>query len=359
MAVKPTSAHQPPDLSSLCLAIAEHAPLPMATVEGASHIVRYVNPAFCRLLDKPSEQLVGIPFCEMLPERDECVTLLDRVFRTGKPESHTEQEHSKPHPIFWSFTMWPVLADERPMGVMIQVTETAQFHEKTLAMNEALMLGSLRQHELTEAADSLNVQLQQAEQRLQFLMNELAHRGQNQLAVILSITSRSLSGAQPLAEAREVLVQRLHALARTQSALMKGGFEGAPVAEIVRLEFEVFSKQVKAVGPDVMLNPKVAQTFALLVHELATNAAKHGALSQAGGRIEIHWSIEGAGAAARFKFQWQERDGPPVIPPTRQGFGHIVLETAAAQDFGAQPKIRFAPEGLSYEIDASLSVISA
>jgi PAS domain S-box-containing protein len=132
----------------------------MAMVEGASHIVRYVNPAFCRLMDKPTEQLVGKPFCEMLPERAECVTLLDRVFRTGKPESHTEQEHSKPHPGFWSFTMWPVLADERPVGVMIQVTETAQFHEKTLAMNEALMLGSLRQHELTEAADSLNVQLQ-------------------------------------------------------------------------------------------------------------------------------------------------------------------------------------------------------
>src|SRR5450830_936421 len=160
MAAKPTSAHQPPDLSSLCLAITEHAPLPMATVEGASHIVRYVNPAFCRLLDKPSEQLVGIPFCKMLPERDECVTLLDRVFHTGKPESHTEQEHSKPHPVFWSFTMWPVLADERPVGVMIQVTETAQSQEETLAMNEALLLGSLRQHELTEAANSSNVQLQ-------------------------------------------------------------------------------------------------------------------------------------------------------------------------------------------------------
>ena len=160
MAAKQKSAHQPPDLLSLCLAITEHAPLPMATVEGASHIVRYVNPAFCRLLDKPSEQLVGIPFCKMLPERDECVTLLDRVFHTGKPESHTEQEHSKPHPVFWSFTMWPVLADERPVGVMIQVTETAQSQEETLAMNEALMLGMLRQHELTEVADSLNVQLQ-------------------------------------------------------------------------------------------------------------------------------------------------------------------------------------------------------
>src|SRR5450759_3490533 len=153
-------AHQPPDLSSLCPAITEHAPLPMATVEGASHIVRYVNPAFCRLLDKPTEQLVGKPFREMLPEKDECVTLLDRVFRTGKPESHTEQQHSKPHPVFWSYTMWPVIADERPVGVMIQVTETAQFHEKTLALNEALLLGSLRQHELTEAANSLNTQLQ-------------------------------------------------------------------------------------------------------------------------------------------------------------------------------------------------------
>ena len=123
MAAKPTSAHQPPNLLSLCLAITEHAPLPMATVEGASHIVRYVNPAFCRLLDKPSEQLVGKPFAEMLPEKDVCVTLLDRVFRTGKSESHTEQEHSKPHSVFWTYTMWPVLADELPVGAVIHSSD--------------------------------------------------------------------------------------------------------------------------------------------------------------------------------------------------------------------------------------------
>src|SRR5579872_2766276 len=98
MAAKPTSApaQRLSGLSGLSLAIAEHAPLPMGLVEGACHIVRYVNPAFSRLMDKPAEQMVGKPFREMLPEKHKCLALLDRVFQTGKPESHTEQEHTDP-----------------------------------------------------------------------------------------------------------------------------------------------------------------------------------------------------------------------------------------------------------------------
>jgi len=111
-------------------------------------------------MEKSREQLVGRPLSDVLPENDECVTLLDRVYRTGKPESYTEQQRRTPHPVFWSFAMWPVMAQGRTLGVMIQVTETAQFHENTLALNEALMLSSVHQHELTEAADSLNLQLQ-------------------------------------------------------------------------------------------------------------------------------------------------------------------------------------------------------
>jgi two-component sensor histidine kinase len=95
------------------------------------------------------------------------------------------------------------------------------------------------------------------------------------------------------------------------------------------------------------------------VHELATNAAKYGALSlPERGQVDIHWSIEGAAKDARFKFRWQERDGPPVTPPTRQGFGSVLIEKVAAQDFGAEPTIRFAPEGVSYEIDAPLLVMT-
>lgn len=160
MGTKTKSKDPPTDLSCLGLGITEHAPLPMAAVEGTAHIVRHANLAFCRLLDRPMKQLIGKPFRELLPEEDECVTLLDRVLRTGKAENHTEEQPTQSHPVLWSYTMWPMMVDECAAGVMILVTETAQFHEKTLAMNEALMLGAVRQHELTEAAEKLNEQLQ-------------------------------------------------------------------------------------------------------------------------------------------------------------------------------------------------------
>ena len=199
MTARPTSApaHPPPDLSSLCLAITEHAPLPMATVEGATHIVRYVNPAFSRLMDKPREQLVGRPISELLPKKDECVTLLDRVFRTKKPESHIEAEDSRPHPVFWSYLMWPVLSDELLVGVIIQVTETAEVHGKTVAMNEALLLGSVRQHELTEAADLLNAQLhreiiarKETAESLALAQGQLANRAVQLEALVAERTAR-------------------------------------------------------------------------------------------------------------------------------------------------------------------------
>lgn len=182
MRAKPTpgTGNAPSDLSSLCLAVTGRSPLPMAAVEGTSRIVRYVNPAFCRLIGRPAERLVGKLFCEMLAEKDECVTLLDRVYRTGKPESHTERQAAESHPVFRSYTMWPVIADERPVGVIVQLAEIAQDREKMLAMNEALMLGSVHQHELTEAADSSNALLQ-VEIRERKQVEEALRRAQAQL----------------------------------------------------------------------------------------------------------------------------------------------------------------------------------
>ena len=144
--------------------------------------------------------------------------------------------------------------------------EGASLQKKMRAMNEALVLGLVRQDELTEVTRSLNVQLQReiverqdVEERLRFLMNELAHRGKNLLAVVQALASRSLSGTRPLEEERRVLSQRIQALARSQSSLVTGGFEWAAVAVIVRLECESFADRVTAAGPDVMLIRRVAQ----------------------------------------------------------------------------------------------------
>ena len=141
--------------------ILDSAHLPMAILEGAEQTVRYVNPSLCHLVGKAREKILGRPFAEMLPEGDECLLLLDRVYRTGQTESHTEQEDAEPHSLYWSYDIWPVQADcDHLAGVMIQVTETAPFHRRATAMNEALMVSAMRQHELTEEAETLNTKLQ-------------------------------------------------------------------------------------------------------------------------------------------------------------------------------------------------------
>ena len=156
----------------------------MATVEGADHIVRSANPAFCRLLDRPRKDLVGKPFREILPQDDESVTMLDRVFRTGKPEMHHQAQLSKSQPNFRIYTMWPVMLNERPAGIVVQVSENSHLREKTLAMNEALILGSLRQHELAESADALNAEAKKIDVRKNQFLAMLAHELRNPLAPI-------------------------------------------------------------------------------------------------------------------------------------------------------------------------------
>lgn len=156
MTEEPPSSVEPNNLPGRSL---EYAPLPMATVEGSTHVVRYVNPAFCQLLGNSSDQLVGNPISDHLPHKDKCLPLIERVFLSGKSLNHTEKDPSRTDAVFWSYTMWPLMTDKRLVGVMIQVTESSKAQETMVEMNEALLLGSLRQHELTEAAEDLNERL--------------------------------------------------------------------------------------------------------------------------------------------------------------------------------------------------------
>jgi len=197
----------------------------------------------------------------------------------------------------------------------------------------------------------------QAEARQAVLMNELAHRSRNILAVVQAIAARTFSDSRSAAESQPIFARRIEALLRSQTSLAPER-EGGNIADIVRLELEAFSERVEAEGPALALSARAAQTFALLVHELATNATKHGALSVASGCVKIAWSLHGSGEGARLHFSWREFDGPPVKRPERTGFGNIVLEKMVRDDFGAEPAIEYAPDGLRYALDAPLKAVT-
>jgi PAS domain S-box-containing protein len=157
------------------LAVFECSNLPTAMLAGAQLVIRYGNPAFCQMAGMSADQLLGKPFSEIVAD-DVCRLLLDRVYRTGEVESYTEPEDAEAKTVLWSYLVWPVPgADKRPAGVMIQVGQTAQFHQHLTAMNQQLLLSGIRMQELAEVAEKLNakLQLEMAERkRMEFaLMN--------------------------------------------------------------------------------------------------------------------------------------------------------------------------------------------
>ena len=196
------------------------------------------------------------------------------------------------------------------------------------------------------------------EDRQLLLFRELQHRSQNLFAVIEAIASRTLIEGQTIANAKEVFAGRLNALARTHSMLANNAFLGAPLKEIVAQELTSFSDQVTVTGCDIAVNTRAAESFALIIHELATNAVKYGALSTRQGRVAIQCSIDGANGSGQLRFEWRESGGPPVSPPARKGFGSTILFEVAKQ-FSQDVQAKFSPEGFTYQLRSLLAGIEA
>jgi PAS domain S-box-containing protein len=195
----------------------------------------------------------------------------------------------------------------------------------------------------------------QAEERQQMLMREVLHRTKNLLAVIQSIAAGTFRRSGD--PAQEAFLARLHALANAHGLLTDGAGEGAPLEEIARGQLAGFSGTVTIEGPHIFLKPSAAQSFALVIHELATNSAKYGALSSPAGRVSIRWSIRANGETPQLHFAWQERGGPPVAKPSHKGFGTVLLEHAVA-GIDSAPRIDFAPGGLTYQTDTPLTMLT-
>ena len=190
-----------------------------------------------------------------------------------------------------------------------------------------------------------------AEERQMTMMRELAHRGKNLLAVVQSIGLRSLADGRPLPEARDAFQGRLQALAATYAALTNEGFDGAQLEAILRGELAAFGARAQVDGPNFVLTVKAAQTFGLIVHELATNAAKYGALSGPEGSLRVRWSLSETSPGALL-FEWSEQGGPPCEPPQSKGFGTTILSQIAGAELDCRPELTYAPEGFRYRLEA-------
>ncbi|MCA6110024.1 chemotaxis protein CheB [Bradyrhizobium cenepequi] len=191
------------------------------------------------------------------------------------------------------------------------------------------------------------------------LLAELQHRVRNTLGVVRSIARRSAETSSSVEEYAAHLDGRLNAFARTQAMVMRDPEGSVDLEYLVIEELLGYTaregEHLYVSGPRLRFRAKAAETFALAVHELATNALKYGALSQPSGRIEINWRIDEAVDPPRLVFDWCERNGPPVTAPPRKGFGTELLERTLAFELKGQSTMMFNAGGLHCTISIPLS----
>src|SRR5215831_20679104 len=178
------------------------------------------------------------------------------------------------------------------------------------------------------------------------LIREIQHRSNNQLAVIQAIAHQTLSGDPSLAQVKKVFDARLQALARANRQLNESSWSRVNLSEIVRSAMAPFGGRAMIDGVDVMVGAEHVQNFSLALHELATNAAKYGALSNESGKVKIFWTIGRDDKDNILKFKWKETGGPPVVAPAHRGFGTSLLKTTFPD-----VRIDYSVEGLTCEID--------
>lgn len=198
--------------------------------------------------------------------------------------------------------------------------------------------------------------VKKAELHRQLLIDELNHRVKNTLAIVQGIAQQTFKGDTVAEAARAAFEGRLGALATAHNLLTRENWERALLPDLATDALQIRGMnrhRVRLDGAAVVLRPKPAVTLAMALHELCTNAVKHGALSNENGIVSLAWAVSD-GAEPRLRLVWREAGGPTVVPPSRRGFGSRLIEQALACDLEASVHLDFRPEGLVCTIDAPL-----
>jgi two-component sensor histidine kinase len=179
-------------------------------------------------------------------------------------------------------------------------------------------------------------------------MREVNHRAKNMLSLVQAI-ARQTAAREP-EDFIGRFTERIQALAANQDLLIRNEWQGVDVEDLVRAQLAHFAdlvgSRIAVRGPKVHLNAAAAQAIGLALHELATNAGKYGALSVGAGRVDVGWQFDGD----IFAMSWTERNGPPVSPPERRGFGSTVIGMMAKLSVGGEVELDYAPSGLAWRL---------
>ena len=191
-----------------------------------------------------------------------------------------------------------------------------------------------------------------AEQQRDLLIRELHHRVNNTLATVQAIAAQSFRNSGVDAEARKTFEARLQNLSNAHTQLTHENWDSVELRDLILATLRPYNtpsgERFSLSGPDMRVQPKSAVSLSMAIHELSTNAVKYGALSVDSGRVAIDWNVTGT----RFSLRWREHGGPPVSPPTRKGFGSIMIERVLAEQLGGGVAIRYEPGGIVCTIDA-------
>ncbi len=304
------------------------APGFMAVLSGESLAFAFVNHAYQQLIGH--RPVIGRPIGEALPEvrAQGFVELLQTVVRRREPfvgkAVSVRLQRAPGAPLeerFVDFVYQPMVA---PSGEVWGV--------------------------FVEGSDVTDRVMAERQQKL--LVDELNHRVKNTLATVQAIAAQTLRSAADLATFSEAFESRIMALSATHDLLTATNWRSARLHDVLGVEFRPYGpERYRLEGPDVALAPPEALALGLLFHELATNAAKYGALARPTGCIEVGWDV----AEDVLELVWRERDGPPVAPPARRGFGSRLIERSLQGVLRGEASLEFAPAGLVCRITLPLS----
>ena len=298
--------------------------------------IEYANPAFTRMTGYTSDEVVGrSPRLLQGPNTDRAqLARMRAVLATGQPfqgEAVNYRKDGSEYVVEWLIT--PVRDEDGRIAHWISA-----------------------QRDVTERRRAEGIQ--------QRLLDEVNHRVNNTLAAVQSMALQTLQSAPCAEDTRAAFLGRLFALARVHDLLARAHWTGALLGGLAEAQLAHHRgrepERIEASGPELLLRPGAAVALGLALHELAANAAAHGALSAPGGRVRLDWAVRPTGAGERLWVRWMESGGPPIQgPPARRGFGARLIERGLARELRAEARLAFEPTGLRCGIDAPLEAVAA